>query len=308
MIIAVIGLLALAGGYYAWRYYLLKSSITSAGKEAEEIATMVGENRIFTFTAPDKDLEKLLSQLNLLLDAVRKSDLTSRQREQELKRQMENMSHDLRTPLTSVLGYLKLIAPECLSEEDQKSLSIAIGKANSLQYLIQQFYELSRLESDEYQQKIEVLDLGRLIKEGVIGHYGLLSSSLQVKIELPDQPLWVLGDKTDTQRILTNLFDNTSKYAQTTLTIFLDVKAENYQIVFENDVAEYKESDPNVLFERFYTGDASRVQNATGLGLTVARQLARKMGGNLWAQVKPKDGVWLSFVLQMKEASTGRDI
>ena len=141
MIYLVIVVLTIATVYLLVRLLSLKKALKGAGKQLREINRELEENRIVKLAVPDKDAEELLMVMNESLQAIREHKNMYAKREKELKQQIENISHDLRTPLTSMLGYLRIMETGNLSPEDREDLQTVIRKAERLQELITQFYE-----------------------------------------------------------------------------------------------------------------------------------------------------------------------
>ena len=287
----VILLVSLFALWLLIRYLALKRTIRRANVQLQEISAQIEENHIVKLDAPDKDMEKLLTTINASLGAIRKAHLHYRQREQAFQSQIENISHDLRTPLTSVLGYLDLIDTSKLDGDDCESLEIVKKKARFLQRLIHQFYDLSRLTADDYPLKLEPVDAGKLLRESIMGFYQILEKqSLSVEIHIPEQPCMVMADLDGLERIFYNFFQNAVRYAEHTFTVQLEIVGKWVDIIFENDASGIDETDVSRIFERFYMNDSARSQGNTGLGLTIARQLTEKMGGSLSAQLLEKSG------------------
>lgn len=142
--------------YFSIRFFLLKKSVLSAARVLSEITGELEENRVLKLETADRDLEHLLCEMNRTLGAVRKEKTEFERREQELKRQIENISHDLRTPLTSILGYLRITDMEELSDETRENLEIVERKAEALSRLVEQFYEYSRIAAEEYVPEIHL--------------------------------------------------------------------------------------------------------------------------------------------------------
>ena len=134
LILAVILCVVASTGavYFGVRFCLMKKSVRSAASDLTEITGQLEENRVLKLEAADRDLEYLLCEMNRTLAAVRKEKTEFERREQELKRQIENISHDLRTPLTSILGYLRITDMEELPDETRENLEIVERKAEAL--------------------------------------------------------------------------------------------------------------------------------------------------------------------------------
>lgn len=298
IIIFIVSLLAV---YFFWKYTALWLSVRRTDRQLKEIASQIGENRIVKLDVPDRAMEQLLSTVNEALASIRREHIHYQQRERALQQQIENISHDLRTPLTAILGYMEMIDQGPMTAEDRGSMAIVIQKARFLQRLIEQFYDLSRLTADDFRLDIRPLDAGQLLRETLTGFYQVLESrGLSVKVQIPQQPMMVMGDSDAMERIFGNFLQNTGRYARTRFCVSAESGSGRVRMVFENDVDGLTEADVSRLFERFYMSDSARSQGNTGLGLTIARQLAEKMGGKITAQlVQRPDGRYLQILCEM---------
>ncbi len=306
-VFALIALLALAAsGWFGVRLLLLKRSIRRADQELRAIASCLEENRIVKLPHPDRDLEVLLGSINMALDGIRQQSISYQRREAQFKEQIESISHDLRTPLTSILGYLALVDDGSLDAETRESLATVSRKAVTLQRLIGQFYELSRLQSDDFTLKLQSVDVGRMVRESVASRYRLLSDKgLDVLLHAPEVPVLAHADADALERVLENLLHNVEKYAESQLEISVEaisfLEAPHVRIMLANNVEHLAESNVERLFEPFYAADAARTQESSGLGLAIARQLVERMGGTIEAHLETRgEASWLVFQITLK--------
>lgn len=273
--------------YLAYRLFLLRHSVSRADKELRSISDAPGENRIVKLVAPDRELEMLLRAINGNLETVREERLKYQRHEQQLKEQIENISHDLRTPLTAILGYLKMIDAGSLSVEDREYLEIAIKKSRMLQALVAQFYELTQVTSDEFRLKLRQVDIARILKETSLEYYELIEKEkIQFHMDVPDVPVIIQGDVQALERIFSNLIQNSMRYAKSEFCIRLlcGSGSDGVQLIFENDIEQEAEIDnPDRLFDRFYIQEKSRSRGGTGLGLTISKHLVEAMNGTIEA-------------------------
>lgn len=284
----VIVILSIVILYLLCRLVLLKKAILRAGKELQDISLHLDENRVLKLEAPEKELERFLEIVNQNLTNIRTQRQEYQQKERILKEQVENISHDLRTPLTAVLGYLKMIDQEQMDAGDREYLEIAVRRSCTLQNLIAQFYELSRVTSDDFQMKLEPVDAFRSLKETCLEHYGLFEKE-QMMLKLPhiERAVMIQGNAQALQRVFSNLLQNSIRYAKSELNIEVEQNAgeDTVKFIFANDIeAEQEVSEPERLFERFYMQEQSRHKGGTGLGLTISKGLVEHMNGSISAE------------------------
>ena len=235
----------------------------------------------------DKDLEKLAGILNQYNIRQRQAVAGVLRNEEYLKESVANISHDLRTPLTVILGHLQLLQKENLESSQAQRVKVIFSKAEKMKELVEIFYDLSILEEQQTVPEKEKFNISNmlinLITENAVA---LEKENILPEINLPDYSIYVYSDKNMVERILQNLLTNAIKYSVGTIKITL-MEKENNNIIFtiENPMSDSSEIDCNRLFDRFYTGDKSRHNGSTGLGLAVVKTLVAILGGNIVAKV-----------------------
>lgn len=281
-------ILAAAAGialYFGIRYTLLKRSIREIKKELDDITQDLKENRIIKQCSPQREMEGLLSSLNHALDQIRQERISYEEREREFQRQLEDISHDLRTPLTAIQGYLKLIDQENLCSEEKEYLEVIRRRSAHLQHLINQFYEFTTLLSGNYKMEIRRIDLCRMCREQLLGYYQQLEAAgMEVQVRIPEKPAFIQADENAVSRIIDNLLQNAVRYAKHRLEIEIkeiEITETRKEIILicTNDADDITEETVRQMFHRFSTGNHARSQGGTGLGLAISRKLAEQMGG-----------------------------
>lgn len=302
MIYIIMAAVLAAAVYFCIRWQSLKSTIRQAKEELVEITDNLEQNRIVKLTSPHRELEDLMAEINRNLEKIRKERIKYREQERELQKQVENISHDLRTPLTAIIGYLDFMDEETMDEQTKESLEIIRRKTRALKKLTAQFYDLSRITAGDYAVKCTQVDLGRKLRELTVEHYQQLQEqNLHVEIDIPEHPVNVLGDEEAFERIFSNLFTNARRYACSMLKVQMTEEGEKVKVLFENDTKDLTYIDAKHLFDRFYTGDASRSSGGTGLGLTIAKFLTDAMEGDIYAKLQQKEGEKrLQIIMEMK--------
>ena len=298
IVIVMLVIFILLTAYFYARYRLLCRAIKTADKDLKSIIKNIDENQIIKQEEPNKELENLLATINDSLKAIRSERIIYEKREKEFQKQIENISHDLRTPLTSILGYLRLLDQSGLEQEDKEALAIIQRKAYLLQRLISQFYDFSRLTSEDYVLEMEQIDIARLLRETVIDYYQELSvKNLHIDLDITEHPILVEANSNAMERVFLNLLQNACRYAESELKIGIEQSKDEVTISFENNVTDFSDDDLNSIFERFYMRDNARSDGASGLGLTIAKHLVEIMKGMLEAELK--DEKWLRLKIKL---------
>lgn len=294
----LLGVLGLVCLLLAVRLYSMDRNLR---KGAEELRQRRKERAAapLHLAAPHRASEDLLAEINGLLRDGEQERADFRHREQALRRQIANVSHDLRTPLTSILGYLQLLESGEVAEAQRREyLAIIENRARVLQGLITSFYDLSRMEAGEYPITRERVDLREVIGELLAAFYDELESHFQVMVDLPETLPLVWGDRAAMTRVYTNLIRNALEHGNGTLSISAYAGEGEVTTVFSNGGANLPAEDLPRVFDRFFTSDQTRSGHNTGLGLAIVKVLTLQMEGEAKAE---QDGDTFSVLLTWKK-------
>ena len=263
----------------------LRRAISETIAQMEEIERQPENNRQLKAITADTRFQRLLSGINKIYLARQEERIIYQHKETKIRKDIENISHDLRTPLTSVLGYLELMEDSNSKEEQQEFLGIIRKRAKLLQSFIQDFYEMSIVEGDNYPILLENVEVQSMLKDSMVAYFHEFEKKhLGVSIELEDRPAFIIVDRIQFSRIINNLISNVLKYAREKFILKQYISQGYCVIQFKNDRSNITEEDLKVIFERFYTGDQSRSNQSTGLGLTITKLLVEKMMGQIEAR------------------------
>ena len=235
----------------------------------------------------DRDLEALVEEINLIFDSKQKVVAEKNKTEEELRASIANMSHDLRTPLTSIMGYLQMVRLENVSENDKKEyMGIVEKRTKSLQQLISSFYDLSRIEGNEYNFDYKKINLSNILCENIALFYNdFINNNIEPIIEIDENIKEIISDESAIARIFSNLIGNMIKHGESFVKITLKQQEDLIITEFINKATGLTEENVDKLFERFYTVDKSRSDRNTGLGLYITKVLVEKLGYNITAKI-----------------------
>ena len=254
----------------------------------KEISNNLDEYVNIKTKSVDKDVENLVENINLIFDSKQKVVAEKKKKEEELRASISNMSHDLRTPLTSIIGYLQMIKSEKPSEADKKEyMDIVEKRTKSLQKLISSFYDLSRIEGNEYNFNYKKVNLSNVLCENIAVFYNdFINNNIEPVIEIEEGIKEIISDEGAITRIFSNLIGNMIKHGENYVKISL--KKENDIIIteFTNKATGLTQENVDKLFDRFYTVDNSRSDRNTGLGLYITKVLVEKLGYNITAKLE----------------------
>lgn len=290
--------------YFSARFFLLSKNIREARYDLKDVCEDIERNRRLTLAYPNKDLEDLLQEMNNYLEKTQMEKIKSARREKEIRKEIENISHDLRTPLTSILGYLELIKDEDITKEEKyEYIYIVERKSRDLKDLIQSFYDLSRLESNEYKVDIKTIDIHKELMEQLLIYYNDFDKKgIDVELDIGEEAINIQGDLNIIGRIFTNLIQNAIKYAKDTFKVCMKQSNDNIDIIFSNNFENLDEGDVEKLFKRFYMKEKSRNNQSSGLGLTITKLLVETINGNIRAEIKDD---FIYFKITFKVSKNG---
>ena len=287
MYIAVIVLLAIACAILLVDMISLERGLRRGNQQIQE--RMKGKSyTLLTVPCPNARAEELFQTINQLLELRQAEAGEYRRKEQDLRRQIADVSHDLRTPLTSILGYLQLLEDKELTPEQRAEyLEVIRGRAETLQTLITSFYDLSRIEGGQWQLEREPVDLGRELADQLAMAYEQLEGDgIRVEVSLQDNLPQVWGDRKAVVRVLSNLLTNAYKHGSDHLVVRAWEEAGKVVTSFSNGARDMTAEDAFYVFDRFYTADRTRSGQNTGLGMAIVKALVEQMGHQVSAALE----------------------
>ncbi|AWE06138.1 histidine kinase [Lysinibacillus sp. 2017] len=230
-------------------------------------------------------LAKHAANLNGLRDGVRNS-LNEQAKSERMKTELiTNVSHDLRTPLTSIITYTDLLKnPDITEDERAKYIAILDSKSNRLKTLIEDLFEVSKMASGNIEISKQRIDLAQLLQQAA-GEHGedFASSNLDLRVNIQEQPIFAYVDGQKWWRVIDNLIVNARKYSLEGTRVYVNLKLNegNAELTVKN-VAKYElHEDASELIERFKRADASRHTDGSGLGLAIAQSIVDLHGGQM---------------------------
>lgn len=242
----------------------------------------------------DKLVSSLANDINVELKELQKQKHRYIQGDKELKNAITNISHDLRTPLTTICGYLSLLDKEEKSEHIARQLSIIKNRTFALKQLVEELFRYTTIISDTENSVYTETVINNVLEDCISSYYAIFKEKgITPNINLCEQIIVRSVDKTALLRIFNNIIDNAIKYSEGDLTISL---FENGKIVFSNHTSDLNEIQIGKLFDRFYTVNTAR--KSTGLGLSIAKALIEKMDGNISADYSNNV---LSIIIKLNE-------
>ncbi|MCM3164234.1 sensor histidine kinase KdpD [Metabacillus litoralis] len=273
--------------YVLTRLVLLKKEIKSSTRQLNELNKDKTATKV-TISYFDRDFEKLAKEINNQIDLTKKANAEKRISENELKQAISYISHDIRTPMTSILGYIQLLEADNITPETRKEYTSTIkNSAGRLKVLLEDFFELSIIEQVDYPVKIEKMKLNHVIVEVLVGFYEEFhKKGLEPTIKIPNDDMIIITDSSAVKRVIENLIVNAIKHSNGQIAIRLEKADSSVKLTISNSVSHLNELNVQHMFDRFYKADQTRTGKGTGLGLPIAKSLVEKMNGTLTAELK----------------------
>lgn len=265
------------------KVFLLKKSAKEIESQLKE-KTAEETNTLIEISSADKDMRSLAASLNTELKTVNELRHKYSQGDKELKQAITNISHDLRTPLTAILGYIEMAKSEKSKEKMDEYLSIIESRSQKMKSLTDELFAYSMINIPDKELNIIKADIRCVLEDSIAENYVLLTSrNIIPEIEIPETPVIKDADTAALQRVFSNIISNAAKYSDGDLMITMK---ESGEITFGNTAEKLSAVEVGRLFDRFFTVEDGR--NSTGLGLSIAKYLTEKMGGRISAEYENK--------------------
>lgn len=269
-------------GILAVILFMLLIKIRIMQKSMDEICSCLSEhlssdtNQLITVSSSDRHVRHLASEISRQLTELRRQRRQYINGDRELKEAVTNISHDLRTPLTTICGYLELLDAEEMTDNTKRYVEQISNRTEALKALTEELFRYSVVSSVS-DLSYEKVNLGRVLEDTLISFYGAFEqNNITPSISLPDSVIMRTLDRSALSRIFGNIVSNAVKYSDGDFAVTMSDAGE---ITFSNTARELSSVDVGKLFDRFYTVDTAR--RSTGLGLSIAKLLTDRMNGRI---------------------------
>ena len=238
----------------------------------------------------------LSDRLNDLLELRRKEEQYYQEKETLIADTYTNLSHDIRTPLTSLDGYFQLMEACENVEEQRRYLSIIHERIHSLNEMLEELFMFTKLKNESYRLELTSCCINRILKETVFSYYDdWVRREIQPDIQITEEQLYIDGNKQGLSRIIQNVIKNGLDHGEKKIRIVLKREQNQAVLRINNQVTASEQIDIEHVFDRFYKADAARSKTSTGLGLSIAREFVRRMNGEIGAKIEENE-----FIVEMR--------
>ena len=278
MIWWIVAVAVLALAMLALYLLSLRRAIREVADELEE-KLQTDTNTLIDISTGDRAVRALAARINTQLRALRRERLRLQNGDAQLKAAVTNVSHDLRTPLTAICGYLDLLEQEPHSENSRRYLAVIRERTETMRALTEELLQYSVVTSVPDALNREPVSVNDILEQSLADFYGVFSGrGIAPVIQMPEQPVIRTLDAAALRRVFGNILSNAAKYSDGDLTVSLTPEG---TVTFTNHAHGLGRVQAERLFDRFFTVESAN--GSTGLGLSIARQLTEKMGGQITA-------------------------
>ena len=244
-------------------------------------------NKMITQSINFQEINMLVDKLNELIDIQRSEMKEYKIKDEKLKEAITNISHDIRTPLTSLNGYFQLLIESDSSEERERYINIIQTRINNLKNLLEDMFTFVKIQDSSYKIQKEDCDIIRIVQSNLFSYYeDFKSKGIEPSINVPENPIIISSNTVVLDRIINNLINNSLIHGNSYVGVNLFEKENSVILIFENDILNTEEIDLENIFTRFYKKDEARTSNSTGLGLTIVKELVEAMDGEVSANIQ----------------------
>ena len=237
----------------------------------------------------------LSDRLNDLLELRRKEKRYYQEKETLIADTYTNLSHDIRTPLTSLDGYFQLMEACENVEEQRRYLNIIHERIHSLNEMLEELFMFTKLKNESYSLELTPCCINRILKETGFSYYDdWVRREIQPDIQITEEQLYIDGNKQGLSRIIQNVIKNGLDHGEKKIRIVLKREQNRAVLRISNQVIASEQIDIEHVFDRFYKADAARSKTSTGLGLSIAREFVRRMNGEIGAKIEENE-----FIVEM---------
>jgi len=244
-------------------------------------------NMIVTQNIDSSDISELIEQINCLLELQKKQKIDYQIKDSNLKEIITNLSHDIRTPLTSLDGYFQLLVESDSKSDRERYTTIIKSRIKSLKEMLDELFTYTKLQNDIYTLDVMPQNINKLFCDVIFSFYDdFKERNIEPDIQITDEQLSVICNDSALKRVLQNIIKNGLEHGENNIEISLQKVKSNAVIKFRNTYMNSESIDINQIFDRFYKADKARNHTSTGLGLSIAKELVIKMDGEISAKLE----------------------
>lgn len=244
-------------------------------------------NKIIYNDITEREILKLTDFINLMCEEHKKKENILKEKDKRLKSAMAGISHDIRTPLTSLKGFFELLENETDIAKKKKYFKIINKKITELTELLEELFTYTKLQNEEYVLELEKYDFTKIVLGTLFSFYSIFKEeNIKTDVDIEEKTVAVLCNDIAVKRIISNIIKNAILHGNGSISIKYSIKDGSVEFECKNSIVNPGEIDISQVFDKFYKSDAARGRGSTGLGLPVAKELSGRMGGKISASIE----------------------
>lgn len=235
---------------------------------------------------PFEVTSRLIDEINVLLDETEEERIRTWRESRGLKESLTGISHDIRTPLTSLSGYFQLLSETEDREDRERYGRIIMARIQGLEAMLEELFTYTKLQDPGYKMEMDSLDFTRCAIDAMLAFYGQFTEKgIQPLVRIPEEPVFIYGNSEAVNRILQNMIKNALVHGKDMVSVALERGEGTVAFRCSNRCGNPEKIDIEGVFTRFYQADTARRDESAGLGLTIASELVKRLGGGLTAEL-----------------------
>lgn len=285
-LIILSGVLAIALAVVSYLHISYRACIKKVCRQLDFVRDNL-TNMSIRSELPYAELEELAHSINEVFASIKQTRVDLHRSSKELREKVSSLSHDIRTPLTSLDGYFQILTTTDSEEERKRIQSIISGRIASLRDILEEMFRYAKLQDEDFHLELETVDVAGCIAESVIGFYDEFAQrGLTPIIAFDEDSFEMLSNRQGVRRLVQNIVKNALDHGENEVCLEMYIREDKLRFSCSNDVASPSEIHIEEVFSRFYKADSARSKTSTGLGLSIAKSLADHLGIGIEAKLE----------------------
>ena len=235
----------------------------------------------------DREILQLAAQINIMYETQMQKEIAMQKRERRLKEVLTNISHDIRTPLTSLKGYFELFIEEEDEVKRKSYIDVIRRRTEDLSDLLEELFTYTKLQNEAYVLEMKKQNFTKILLECLFSfHEQFKEKKIEPQLEIAEQPFNIICNDVAVRRVISNILRNALLHGNGLTQIRYEIQGEKAYFCCKNGIENPEEIDIERVFEQFYKADVVRSGKSNGLGLSIAKELVEKMGGKIEAHLE----------------------
>ncbi len=265
------------------KYILYRRQVKSICRQLELLEKEVTNYRVRTDIS-EKEVKALAEHINYICDSHNQKEILLVKKDKHLKETLTNVSHDIRTPLTSLKGYFQLLMSEEDAEQKLKYADVMSERMNNLSDLLDELFTYTKLQNEDYKLELGEHDMTKLVLDTIFSFYDMFKKKgYEPELDIDEKSCMVTCNDIAVKRVVSNIIKNAVLHGAGEVRLSYKIFEKNVVFTCENEVEHPEDIEVKHIFDRFYKADKARSEKSTGLGLAIAKEMVEKMGGSISA-------------------------